>query len=90
MHALDWLSKSGRFMHGAMRPIAGVHFYCSCFRSHYQGLCDRAFRVPVRMGQKAVGPVYCEKHVKEPPIVKRRGSPACSWFDLLHIAHSAL
>ena len=40
------------------------------------------------MGRKAVGPVCCVMHVKEPSalIEKRRGSPRCSWFDWQHIA----
>ena len=40
------------------------------------------------MGRKAVGPVCCVTHVKEPSalIEKRRGSPRCSWFDWQHIA----
>ncbi len=40
------------------------------------------------MGRKAVGPVCCVTHVKEPSalIVKRRSPPRCSWFVWLHIA----
>ena len=44
MHALDWLNKRGRILHGAIEPIEGVHFYRSRFRSRYRGLCDRALR----------------------------------------------
>ncbi len=42
----------------------------------------------LRMGRKAVGPVCCVMLVKEPSalVVKRRGSPLCSWFEWLHIA----
>ena len=40
----------------------------------------------LRMGRKAVGPMCCVTHVKEPSalIEKRRGSPRCSWLWLLH------
>ena len=41
MHTLDWLNSRGHILCGAIQPI-GVHFYRSCFHSHYQGLCDRA------------------------------------------------
>ena len=37
------------------------------------------------MGRKAVGPVCCVMHVKEPTI-KRRGLPRCFWFGWLQIA----
>ncbi len=42
----------------------------------------------LRMGRKAVGPVCCVTHVKEPSalIEKSRGPPQCSRFDWLHIA----
>ena len=42
MHTLDWLSKRGRILRGAIQPIKGVHFYRCLFRSGYWGLCDRA------------------------------------------------
>ena len=40
------------------------------------------------MGQKAVGPICCVMHVKEPCalIEKMRCLPQCFWFDRLHIA----
>ena len=40
----------------------------------------------LRMGRKAVGPMCCVKHIKEPSalIEKRRGSPRCSWLWLLY------
>ena len=40
----------------------------------------------LRMGRKAVGPMGCVMHVKEPSalIEKRRGSPRCSWLWLLN------
>ena len=39
----------------------------------------------LRMGRKAVGPVCCVMHVKEPRtlIVKRRGLPRCFWIRAL-------
>ncbi len=42
----------------------------------------------LRMGRKAIGPVCCVMHEKEPSalIEKRRDPPRCSWFDWLHIA----
>ena len=41
----------------------------------------------LRMGRKAVGPVCCVMHVKEPStlIVKRRGLPRCFWLGWLQI-----
>ena len=41
----------------------------------------------LRMGRKAVGPMCCVMHVKEPNalIEKRRGSPRCSLFDRVNI-----
>ncbi len=40
------------------------------------------------MGRKAVAPVCCVTHEKEPSalIEKRRGLPRCSWFDWQHNA----
>ena len=44
------------------------------------------------MGRKAIGPVCCVSHVKEPRalIEKRRGLPWCSWLDWQHIAQHHL
>ena len=41
----------------------------------------------LRMGHKAVGPVCCVTHEKEPSALskKRRGLPWCSWSDWQHI-----
>ena len=41
MHALDWLTKRGRILRGAIQPIEGVHFIVLVFV--LVGLCDRAF-----------------------------------------------
>ena len=40
------------------------------------------------MGRKAVGPMCCVTHVKEPSalVENRWGSLRCSWFDWQHIA----
>ena len=42
----------------------------------------------LRMARKAVGPVCCVMHIKEPStlIVKRRGLPRCFWLGWLQIA----
>ena len=42
----------------------------------------------LRMGRKAVGPMYYVMHVKEPSalIVKKRGFPRCVWLGWLQIA----
>ena len=39
------------------------------------------------MGLKAVGPMFCVTHLKEPSalVEKTRGSPRCSGFNWLHV-----
>ena len=46
MHALYWLND--RILRGAFQPIERVHFFRSCYRSRYLGLCDGAFTLTIQ------------------------------------------
>ena len=79
------------------RAVKSTEFKLWCFWSAECGFESQAVTLVslsktfnhcfvLRMEHKAVGPMCCVTHVKEPSalIEKRRGSPRCSWLWLLN------